>query len=154
MIRIVLGILVLVFGFFAVLFHNKFRFALISPSEFVVMGICLVLALFLFFGKKKGQNKQPQGIHTMTFCLENLNPAQMGISLKEGQQLYLLPYTGSQEEQISVTDEKGTVLGFVPEENQDYVLSRIESHSLTHTVIEKLEQKPLGLCSAQIRITC
>ena len=154
LIRVVLGCLLLVFGLFSVLLHNDFQFSQINPMEYIIMALSLLGALALFFLKKPSADPDSQGLHTFTFSLEGVNPEEAGTSLREGMQLFLQPYTGSDQEHISVTDEKGNPLGYVPTDYRDYVLSRIESHSLTHTVIEKLEPKALGLCNLEIRITC
>ena len=83
--------------------------------------------------KNKTAEKIPQGVHTMTFTL----PAT---GLKVGQQLYLRPYMGEQQEQIAVTDEQGQPFGFIPAEHTDYVLSRIESHSMTHMTVTQIDE--------------
>lgn len=148
MVRIVLAILLILLGVFPVLIRSGF--SQMGATEWTVIAICLVGAAGLLLWKKKPSNDQPQGIHTIHFVL-HLSPSP---ALREGQQLYLRPYLGENQEQIAITNENAEVFGYIPEEYQQYVFSRIESHSLTHTVVEKLESEESGDCAATINITC
>ena len=125
MVRTLIGILLLVFGAGSVLWNNRTDLSSISQAEWIALVVCLLLAAVLLLWnqlaallhKKETAEKIPQGVHTMTFTL----PAT---GLKVGQQLYLRPYMGEQQEQIAVTDEQGQPFGFIPAEHTDYVLSR------------------------------
>lgn len=148
MLQIVLAILLIVLGVLPVLLRSGFSH--LGATEWTVIGICLIGTVLLLFWKKKPSDDQPQGIHTIHFVLHLPDSP----ALREGQQLYLCPYLGENQEQIAVTNENAEVFGYVPEEYQQYVLSRIESHSLTHTVVEKLDIGEFGSCIATINITC
>ena len=148
MIHIVLAMLLILLGVFPVLLRSGF--SQMGATEWTVVGICVIGAVSLLLWKKKSSDDQPQGIHTVHFELQL--PAFH--ALQEGQQLYLRPYLGENHEQIAITNENAEVFGYVPEEYQQYVLSRIESHSMTHTVVEKLETDGSNSCSATINITC
>ncbi len=151
----VLAVLILIFGFGAVLMHNHFSFAQMSPSDWIAAVVCLIAALILFFWKKGGKQSESNEIHTMTFSLEGIScDAKGNAPAAQGQQLYLKPYEGTDSEQIAVTDETMQILGFVPEEYREYVLSRIEGHRLTHTVAEQVEKTSLGSYRISVRITC
>ena len=134
-------ILLLVFGAGSVLWNNRTDLSSISQAEWIALVVCLLLAAVLLLWnqlaallhKKETAEKIPQGVHTMTFTL----PAT---GLKVGQQLYLRPYMGEQQEQIAVTDEQGQPFGFIPAEHTDYVLSRIESHSMTHMTVTQIDE--------------
>lgn len=156
MVRIALAVAILLFGVFSVLSHNSFSLAQLEPMELGIIGVCLVVAFLLIFYKKKSANGELDGIHTMTFVLEDITLFQKDGSraLSQGQQLYLRPYMGENYEQIAVTTEKAEVLGYLPAEHQAYVLSRIEAHRLTHTVVESLSDGHLGAYNASVRITC
>lgn len=141
MVRTLIGILLLVFGAGSVLWNNRTDLSSISQAEWIALVVCLLLAAVLLLWnqlaallhKKETAEKIPQGVHTMTFTL----PAT---GLKVGQQLYLRPYMGEQQEQIAVTDEQGQPFGFIPAEHTDYVLSRIESHSMTHMTVTQIDE--------------
>lgn len=141
MVRTLIGILLLVFGAGSVLWNNRTDLSSISQAEWIALVVCLLLAAVLLLWnqlaallhKKEAAEKIPQGVHTMTFTL----PAT---GLKVGQQLYLRPYMGEQQEQIAVTDEQGQPFGFIPAEHTDYVLSRIESHSMTHMTVTQIDE--------------
>lgn len=92
----------------------------------------------------------------MSFSFEKLTSflPDGSTALKQGQQLFLRPYMGEDQEQIAVTNEKAEAFGFVPEEYREYVLSRIESHSLIQTVVIEQTEEPFGAYSVKIRITC
>lgn len=139
MVRILIGILLLVFGAGSVVWNNRADLSSISQAEWIALIVCLLLAAVLLLWnrlaallpKKEAGEKIPQGVHTMTFTL----PAA---GLKVGQQLYLRPYMGEQQDQIAVTDEQAQPFGFIPPEHTAYVLSRIESHSLTHMTVTQI----------------
>ena len=123
------------------MWNNRTDLSSISQAEWIALVVCLLLAAVLLLWnqlaallhKKETAEKIPQGVHTMTFTL----PAA---GLKVGQQLYLRPYMGEQQEQIAVTDEQGQPFGFIPAEHTDYVLSRIESHSMTHMTVTQIDE--------------
>ena len=141
MVRTLIGILLLVFGAGSVLWNNRTDLSSISQAEWIALVVCLLLAavrllwnqLAALLHKKETAEKIPQGVHTMTFTL----PAT---GLKVGQQLYLRPYMGEQQEQIAVTDEQGQPFGFIPAEHTDSVLFRIESHSMTHMTVTQIDE--------------
>lgn len=136
MVRTLIGILLLVFGAGSVLWNNRTDLSSISQAEWIALVVCLLLAAVLLLWNQlaaEAAEKIPQGVHTMTFTL----PAT---GLKVGQQLYLRPYMGEQQEQIAVTDEQGQPFGFIPAEHTDYVLFRIESHSMTHMTVTQIDE--------------
>lgn len=151
----VLAVLILIFGVGAVLMHNHFLFSQMRTSDWIAAVVCLIAALVLFFWKRGGKKNDSDEIHTMTFSLEEVScDAKGNAPAAQGQQLYLKPYEGTDLEQIAVTDETMQILGFVPEEYREYVLSRIEGHRLTHTVAEQVEKVSLGSFRISVRITC
>ncbi len=147
--RIVLAIVLVALGAFPVLWHNNFSFLQMSPVEIVIFIACIIAALLLVLVKKLPTQKHEQdSLYKMTFTLSSPSPV-----VSEGQQLYLRPYMGMDGEQIGVTNERGECLGFVPGEYRDYVLSRIESHRMTHTTVEQLESS-MGMQTVSIKIIC
>ena len=146
--RLVLAVLIAAFGVVPILMHSGWNVAQMQVVDFVVMGGSLLLALALILYKPREKDGQPQGVHTFTFPLELTSP------LSVGQQLFLRPYLGENHDCIGITDERGEVFGFVPQEHSDYVLSRIEAHRLTHTVVEAAEEAPFGAVKVTVRISC
>ena len=154
--RFVLALLLILAGVFPVLIHNNFSPSQMQTPEWIAVAVFLIIALLLIVVRRKKSDTQPEGIHSMSFLFEKLtfflpdgSPA-----LRQGQQLFLRPYMGEDQEQIAVTNEKAEVFGFVPEEYREYVLSRIESHSLIQTVVTEQTEEPFGAYSVKIRITC
>lgn len=153
--RQLLAVLLLIFGAGSVLMHNSFSFSQMRPIDFAVMGSCMVVSLLLFFWKKGNAEKSSDEIHTMTFSLDSVTNFTKGKpSVQQGQQLYLKPYEGENHEQIAITNDEMDVLGFIPSEYQKYVLSRIESHRLTHTVAKQVSDVSFGSYTILVCVTC
>ena len=134
--RFVLALLLILAGVFPVLIRNNFSPSQMQTPEWIAVAVFLIIALLLIVVRRKKSDTQPEGIHSMSFSFEKLTSflPDGSPALKQGQQLFLRPYMGEDQEQIAVTNEKAEIFGFVPEEYREYVLSRIESHSLIQTV--------------------
>lgn len=147
--RILLAILLVALGAFPVLLHNDFSFSQMSGVEIAIFIACLIAAALLVLIKRiPSKSREEDSLYQMKFTLSSPSPI-----VQQGQQLYLRPYMGLDKEQIGVTNEKGECLGFVPGEYRAYILSRIETHRMTHTTVEALEVAA-GNQTVSIKIIC
>lgn len=101
--RFVLALLLILAGVFPVLIRNNFSPSQMQTPEWIAVAVFLIIALLLIVVRRKKSDTQPEGIHSMSFSFEKLTSflPDGSPALKQGQQLFLRPYMGEDQEQIA-----------------------------------------------------
>lgn len=112
----------------------------LSLTDKTVMGLFLGFGiLMLLFSFQKKQEKDEIYRCQLQFDGIQLFDDSGLPSLKEGQRLYVRPYSGPLKEEIHILTGEGEFVAKIPEEQRNDVLYKIEKHSPVHLTIKSLQ---------------
>lgn len=112
----------------------------LSATDKMVMGLFLgfgVLMLLLSF-RKKSKEDEIYRCQLQFDGIKLFDPAGLP-SIKEGQRLYVQPYSGPLKEDIHILTNEGEFVAKIPEEHRNHVLHKIEKHSPVHLSVKSLQ---------------